>query len=1275
MSSQMDRRYLSLQFWKKVHEKNGSEFQSLFSDVMEKAVPEFQRVRPYGNKGDGGNDGYIPSKGIYYQIYAPENPFDKSAEAAKKMVDDFNKLKNSGWSEISNIKEYHFVFNDKNNGLDIVLESARAQLASENPDITFGILLPRKLEEILLGLNSDQLVSLGFDVDQRKALEVSREYLKGLEAELDRGHANFVSQTLDTMREIVSSQGDEALLLDFELIEARTLQRLEKVPEAKKKYEDLYKRYPKDVRAPLYLAEICAIAGDYSENQRLLDEAKAIDASHWLYLLEILVRKSFLKEKVSISEIDTDAFPADAKIKSDYYRLYGNILKQSEDDVNATAFIERALYFNPEKISNYDAKIAMDINNLISETDEVKRKSKTEEILKEIKATNDKFKASGNIGVRNQVYLNYKQAMLLVQSERLDDFASIVKDTFELILSCHFDNVIDGILTDLLAFAGLPKAGFEKLLTYLDKAERPLSDGFAKRMFLQFLDQGTLETKGKEFYASKKLDNFVALIDDLEEKDYDGFVAKVKDDHQFAVMTCIAINQPDLRKKIIEALPDTGEIHKDRLYLLLEDEAGNADGAFDVLKKMDLSKIGYVDSQKFLGVAKKKEAWDFVLIFGEKILTYEKEADRIVRIKLELFTANFKLGRLPETIKIGEEILGKKEYITLLDENNKAILLCQTVSALLRRNTDEDNKKAKELVETYKNYLSDFESNALLVSEVYLRHNDAKTALEAVVRGATLARRPSPQEYAGLFMVFNTIGNILDIKLVTDGQIEKERFVKFKEEDGWYFVGDGESLDAQPIPSQKQKDYIGKKVGEKITIANAYASDKKEKTIENILPIEKYIMWQTYHHFQKLSLEGMWDAAVSIEVPQTEDGGIDLKNVEALMKAQQERGQEFFNNYCDQNLPFALLVVSEGGFTNAIGRIQNEQRGFIRMSDGTMAEFKSQKDVVTRIIANKEPFYLDGTSAWVLAETGLLRKLHPHLPNIKVPQSVISLLLEIKDKLSYTPGQAGQMFYSKGKIGYSELNPEARDLAGKRISETIALLELNTANIGVISSASKEDVFSEREIPASVTDATILAQREGIPVLTEDFLYLHMNELETKKPKPQYFSSFVLMRVLYEQGRISFQEYLDYFSYLASYRFRFLQFVTQDLEKAVFGDGAITVVQVENLKKLHLPLTLSAEYGVNPDNALKLVFYFILKLLIDDSVPVSVVEKIYTEIMSTYPTDKNRVLLGRALISASVKAINENKTIVVGAHTQEKIDAIARANEKLDPSASLIISS
>lgn len=1273
MSNKIDKKYLSLQFWKKVHEKNGSEFQNLFSEVMQKAYPSaFQKIKPYGKLGDGGNDGYIPSKGIYYQVYAPESPAEKSSDAAKKMVGDFNKLRSSGWNEISKIREYNFVFNDKNNGLDIVIESARAQLAHENPDITFRIFLPHELEETFLNLNDNQLIALGFDVDQRKTLEITRVYLKGLEVELDRGHAQYVSQALDTMREIITTQGDEALSLDFEIIEARTFQRLEKVEEAKKKYKNIYARFPKDARAPLYLAELYLNADNYEENQKLLDAVKGIDCSHWLYTLEILVRKVFLKEAVSITDVDTNSFPSDNRAKSDYYRIYANLLRNSGDTVNALSFAEQAVHYNPEKISSYDAKIALEFDSLPSVDGVDKQREKIDALLQEIDDVSNKFNASGNIGNRNRVYLNYKKAVLLVQSERFDDFTPVAKEIFELIFSCYFDNIMDGILTDMLAIVSLPKDELAKLLIYLNAGQKPLSDALAKRMFLQFLEQGTLETAGKKFFTDKKLEHFSTLIDDYGGKDFDTFVSRIKDDNHFAIMLCMAINEPTLRKKIVEALPDNEGIHKDKLYLLLEDDSGNLDGAFALLKKMDLSQIGYVESQKFLSIAKRKEAWDFVITFADKLLTYEKEARRVLQIKLELFTANLNLERLPETAKIGEELLENRKYMELLDEKNKTILLCQTVSSLLRRNNTEDNNSAKTLIEKYRNYLSDFESNALLASEVYLRHNDAKSALECVMRGVKLARRPSPQEYASLFMVFHTVGELLDLNLDSAEQVVKDSFVKFKEEEVWYFVGSSVSLDAQAIPANKQDYILGKKQGENVVFANDYISEKKEKTIENILSVEKYVAWQTYHHFQKLSLEGMWDTAVSIEVPSTEDGDIDLKNIIALMEAQHKRGQEFFNTYCKQNLPFAMLAASEGGLTGAVGRILNEQQGFVKMSDGTLAEFSTQKEIAKKVIDKKQEFYIDGTSAWILAETGLLTKLHKHIPNLKVPQSVISLLLSIKDKLSYSPGQVGQMYYSKGKLGMSEVSLERIEAAKKKVADTIALLETNSEKISVISSANKEDVFSEQQVLASLCDATVLAQKENIPVLTEDFLYLHLNELETKKQKPTYFSSLALMRVLYEQGRVNFEEYLDFFSYLAGYRFRFLFITVEDMEKAIFGDGVITIVNVENLKKLHLSLTLSAEYGVDPQSATKLVLHFILKLLIDDSVSSEVVEQVFTEIVYTFPTNKDRNLLGRALISTAVKIINENQGIFVGMNTQAKVDALVRVSERFISTAFII---
>ena len=78
-----DKNYLRTQFLLKIHEKSFTEFQRFFEDIMEKAYPDFQKIRPYGKKGDAGNDGYIPVKGEYYQVYSPKSPADKESQALR----------------------------------------------------------------------------------------------------------------------------------------------------------------------------------------------------------------------------------------------------------------------------------------------------------------------------------------------------------------------------------------------------------------------------------------------------------------------------------------------------------------------------------------------------------------------------------------------------------------------------------------------------------------------------------------------------------------------------------------------------------------------------------------------------------------------------------------------------------------------------------------------------------------------------------------------------------------------------------------------------------------------------------------------------------------------------------------------------------------------------------------------------------------------------------------------------------------------------------------
>ena len=161
-----DKNYLILQFKYKIHSKNGTEFQSFFEDMMEKLFLDFKKV-PSGG-GDGGNDGWIKELGRYYQVYAPNTPDTKDSDAAIKLEEDFNSIKEN-WNEISKVKEYYFVFNDKYRGSKKP-EEVIGRLEKENRDIKFYILLAKDLQRMFFELNQSDKLELGFDIDSRKAV-------------------------------------------------------------------------------------------------------------------------------------------------------------------------------------------------------------------------------------------------------------------------------------------------------------------------------------------------------------------------------------------------------------------------------------------------------------------------------------------------------------------------------------------------------------------------------------------------------------------------------------------------------------------------------------------------------------------------------------------------------------------------------------------------------------------------------------------------------------------------------------------------------------------------------------------------------------------------------------------------------------------------------------------------------------------------------------------------------------------------------------------------
>jgi len=247
---------------------------------------------------------------------------------------------------------------------------------------------------------------------------------------------------------------------------------------------------------------------------------------------------------------------------------------------------------------------------------------------------------------------------------------------------------------------------------------------------------------------------------------------------------------------------------------------------------------------------------------------------------------------------------------------------------------------------------------------------------------------------------------------------------------------------------------------------------------------------------------------------------------------------------------------------------------------------------------------------------------------------VINLLVSIAGRYGYADGKVGNLIYMNGGIKFSDINKENSDLMVLQFSECIKLLESKPENIQFISSANKMDCFSEQKVPDELQDACVLAQKECVPVLTDDYLYLEMNTIETKKKRPGYFSTFALMKVMYEYKIITFNEYLDFFEYLSFYRYRFLDISLDDLEKAVMGDNLIKAILPNNIRKFNYSLTLSKEYGVPFQMAFSLVGNFVSKIVLDNSISSDIAEKVFIEILESFPVDMDKYEFGQLLLRA-----------------------------------------
>ena len=151
---QLEKAYYEAKFESAFLKMKGNAFQTFFDELMGRAYKnDYMPCRPWGNRGDRKNDGFLKSESRLFQVYAPNEMAEK--KAIDKVDEDFNGAKDF-WGE--HFDKWAFVHNAYD-GIPPHVQKKMLDLEKANPGIKLDTWGFEELREIFRQLKRQDLES------------------------------------------------------------------------------------------------------------------------------------------------------------------------------------------------------------------------------------------------------------------------------------------------------------------------------------------------------------------------------------------------------------------------------------------------------------------------------------------------------------------------------------------------------------------------------------------------------------------------------------------------------------------------------------------------------------------------------------------------------------------------------------------------------------------------------------------------------------------------------------------------------------------------------------------------------------------------------------------------------------------------------------------------------------------------------------------------------------------------------------------------------------
>ncbi|CAM2066717.1 hypothetical protein SCOR_15160 [Sulfidibacter corallicola] len=1243
-----DKGYLLLQFKMRCYKQNAIEFQSFFEEVMEEVYDDFRKIRPHGNLGDGGNDGYRPSVGEYYQVYSPRQPQFKDTDAAKKFKDNFKTLK-ATWGEFDNVKTYYLVFNDKYHGSSLPLEKARIELKRENPDVLFDIVLARDFERLFLKLGQESLLRLDFDIDSRRAVEIVTNIFDQVKDLLKKGQGESAYGLLQANEIGLHILNDDHLLHQQRVLECRCLISLERIPEVKEKCQHLLLGKPEDIDFLCILMDLSLSCRDFAGFEEKLNQAKHIDqGSIRAYCLELecimLSNGEVTDENLNYLYKRADYSPPFVSVTLSYACDY---LGRFEEADKWMRFVENN---DQDDLAAHLGALCILHSRGNRAQDPQKRAEINKELQEKSKLVYDHFSQFGPLSPRDRVLLQYLSIQNDLETRDYEQIINKSSHAISLVMKCYFDYQIAIILTKNLQVAELSKKILSELLAFLEASSFSPPLFLQKQLLLLFLSSNISMSEIKEYFINTQQRQLLSLLENIEEKRFEGALEELRNDLDFAYHLALGVKRfPEFRRYLYSKLPDLPDHPKGAISLILSVDEGCYEETLKFLQNICLDTLSYYHKNYLLKAVRDKKAWDIEIFLLEKLLGEEWDSEKLWSIKYRLIYLYYSSQQYLKVILLGEELLLACLEENVLTKEEVRRVLWATLQSCLCQGKVESRffDRALDLLERFSGYDSsfDFLLNTKAIAEI--KSNNPKAATETILKAIKEKGLLSLEDCNSVFQV--VVFELGESECLSNSSLEvvtPDSFVKFKDSDKWYVMSESSLLEAVPVPkkSSRYKVYLGQRPNVPFIFSRKFSSETLE--IERIFCFKNYAFWYVFQKIGHAINQDLIPGVVSIPVKK-DSKGFDFGNLISVLKEERNHGAEYFHQYCNNNWPFAALATHEGGILSAVQRIASEGRGSIRFRAGGIQEYQNQLCTARKLIEEKRSFFLDGTSAFFLVISGLLDKVCDSFPGMRVPQSVVNLLAQIVDRYEDRANSRGFLGLRNDQLLLTVISSEDRRANKDQITKAIQKIQSTHERVVFISDANRSDFFSEKEILPEFADATILAQKEGCCILTDDFYYLHLNHMETGKPIPDYTSSLGLITEMLTAGLISFEQYLDFFQLLSRFRFAPLPLGESEIKRAIFGMRRIVELNFDNISKLNLPYILSSANGAIRKKVGVLFADFFRELLFDHSISSGIIGKLFAEILKNLPEEMDSTQIGQEILAYCVIASQKGKSAVL----------------------------